>query len=114
MLELKDPSLLKQQAFIDGLWVSADSGETFAVTNPATGEELARIPQMGAAEAERAVLAAHRAFKPWKRKTAKERAELLQRWYALMLENQEDLARLLTAEQGKPLAEARGLSLIHI
>jgi len=108
MLELKDPSLLKQQAFIDGLWVSADSGETFAVTNPATGEELARIPQMGAAEAERAVLAAHRAFKPWKRKTAKERAELLQRWYALMLENQEDLARLLTAEQGKPLAEARG------
>ncbi|CAM3772288.1 Succinate-semialdehyde dehydrogenase [NADP(+)] GabD [Pseudomonas reidholzensis] len=108
MLVLNDPSLLKQHAFIDGQWVSADSGETFAVTNPATGETLAHIPQMGAAEAERAVLAAHRAFKQWKRQTAKARAELLQRWYALMLEHLEDLARLLTAEQGKPLAEARG------
>lgn len=108
MFNLNDPSLLKQQAYIDGRWLDADSSATFAVVNPATGEEIARVPQMGAAEAERAISAAHRAFKQWKRKTAKQRSELLQGWYALMLEHQEDLARLLTAEQGKPLAEARG------
>lgn len=108
MLNLNDPSLLKQLAYIDGQWLSADSGATLPVINPATGEEIARVPQMSATQAERAVIAAHRAFKLWKRKTAKERSELLLAWYALMLEHQEDLARLLTAEQGKPLAEARG------
>ncbi|KFK96220.1 MULTISPECIES: 3-sulfolactaldehyde dehydrogenase [unclassified Serratia (in: enterobacteria)] len=108
MLNLKDPSLLKELAYIDGQWVAADSGATFAVTNPATGEVIARVPQMGEAEAERAVVAAHNAFKQWKRKTAKQRSELLQGWYALMQENLDDLALILTAEQGKPLAEAHG------
>ena len=108
MIHLKDPSLFRQQAYIDGKWVGADDGQTFDVTNPATGEVIASVPQMGEAEAERAVVAAHKAFKQWKRKTAKERAELLQRWYALMQENLDDLAQILTAEQGKPLAEARG------
>jgi succinate-semialdehyde dehydrogenase/glutarate-semialdehyde dehydrogenase len=108
MLNLKDPSLLKQRAYIDGQWVAADSGATFEVTNPATGDVIARVPQMGEAEAERAVVAAHKALKQWKRKTAKQRSELLLGWYALMQENLDDLALILTAEQGKPLAEARG------
>jgi succinate-semialdehyde dehydrogenase/glutarate-semialdehyde dehydrogenase len=108
MMHLKDPSLFRQLAYLDGQWVGADNGQTFDVTNPATGEVIASVPQMGEAEAERAVVAAHRAFKQWKRKTAKERAEVLQRWYALMQENLDDLAQILTAEQGKPLAEARG------
>ncbi|MDE1164931.1 MAG: NAD-dependent succinate-semialdehyde dehydrogenase [Pseudomonas sp.] len=108
MLSLKDPSLFKQLAYIDGQWVGADSGATFDVTNPATGEVIAQVPQMGEAEAERAVVAAHKAFKQWKRKTAKQRAELLQAWYALMQANLDDLAHILTAEQGKPLAEAMG------
>ena len=108
MLNLKDSSLFKQLAYIDGQWVGADSGQTFDVTNPATGDVIARVPQMSAAEAERAVIAAHQAFKQWKRKTAKERSELLQAWYRLMQDNLDDLALILTAEQGKPLAEARG------
>lgn len=108
MLNLKDSSLFKQLAYIDGQWVGADSGATFDVTNPATGELIARVPQMGEAEAERAVIAAHKAFKQWKRKTAKERSELLQAWYSLMQDNLDDLALILTAEQGKLLAEARG------
>lgn len=108
MLNLKDSSLFKQLAYIDGQWVGADSGVTFDVTNPATGELIARVPQMGEAEAGRAVIAAHKAFKQWKRKTAKERSELLQAWHSLMQENLDDLALILTAEQGKPLAEARG------
>lgn len=108
MLNLKDSSLFKQLAYIDGQWVGADSGVTFDVTNPATGELIARVPQMGEAEAERAVIAAHKAFKQWKRKTAKERSGLLQAWYSLMQDNLDDLALILTAEQGKPLAEARG------
>ena len=108
MLNLKDSSLFKQLAYIDGQWVGADSGATFDVTNPATGELIARVPQMGEAEAEWAVIAAHKAFKQWKRKTAKERSELLQAWYSLMQDNLDDLALILTAEQGKPLAEARG------
>jgi succinate-semialdehyde dehydrogenase/glutarate-semialdehyde dehydrogenase len=108
MLNLKDPSLFRQMAYIDGQWVGADSGQTFEVTNPATGEVIAKVPQMGEAEAERAVVAAHKAFKQWKRKTAKQRSDVLQNWYALMQDNLDDLAQILTAEQGKPLAEARG------
>lgn len=108
MLNLKDPSLFKELAYIDGLWVAADDGTTFEVTNPATGQVIAKIPQMGSAEAERAVIAAHKAFKLWKRQTAKQRSELLMRWYNLMQENLDDLALILTLEQGKPLAEARG------
>ncbi|MFC4160236.1 NADP-dependent succinate-semialdehyde dehydrogenase [Chitinimonas lacunae] len=108
MLNLKDPSLLKQQCYIDGQWVAADSGATFEVTNPATGETLARVPRMGEAETRRAIEAAERAWPAWRAKTAKERATVLRKWYELILENQDDLAVLLTAEQGKPLAESRG------
>ena len=105
---LDDPSLLRDQAFIDGQWVDADSGETFAVENPATGETVADVACCGAAETRRAIEAAARAFEHWRHTTVKERAALLRRWFDLMMENQEDLARILTAEQGKPLAESRG------
>lgn len=108
MLALKDPSLFKTHAYVDGQWVSADNGETFPVTNPATGEVLAQVPMLGRAQTERAVLAAARAFDSWKRRPAKARAEVLMAWYQLIQHNLDDLARILTAEQGKPLAEARG------
>ncbi|WP_252346158.1 NADP-dependent succinate-semialdehyde dehydrogenase [Paludibacterium sp. B53371] len=108
MLNLKDPSLLRQQCYINGEWQDADNGATIEVTNPATGERLATVPKMGKCEAERAVAAAEKAFPLWKKKTAKERAAILRRWYDLMMANQEDLATILTAEQGKPLAEAKG------
>ena len=105
---LDDPSLLRDQAFIDGQWVNADSGETFVVDNPASGATVADVACCGAAETRRAIEAAARAFEHWRHTTVKERAALLRRWFDLMMENQEDLARILTAEQGKPLAEARG------
>ena len=107
-LHLTDPGLLRDQAFIDGQWVDADSGETFAVTNPASGETLADVACCGAAETRRAIEAAARAFETWRHTTVKERAALLRRWFDLMMDSQEDLAQILTAEQGKPLAEARG------
>jgi len=99
--------LLRRSAYVDGRWVEADSGETFAVTNPATGEVLAEVPRMGAAETRRALTAAERALPEWKSKTAKERARVLRRLADLMLEREDDLARLMVLEQGKPLAEAR-------
>jgi succinate-semialdehyde dehydrogenase/glutarate-semialdehyde dehydrogenase len=107
-LSLRDPSLFRQQGFIDGQWVDADSGETINVTNPATGAVLGTVPKLGAAETRRAVEAADRAWPAWRAKTAKERSAILRKWFNLMLENQEDLAVLMTAEQGKPLAEAKG------
>jgi len=107
-LALKDSGLLRSQVFIDGEWVEANSGESFAVTNPATGETVATVPRCGRAETRRAIEAAERAQKDWARRPAKERAVLLRRLFDLMMENQDDLARILTAEQGKPLAEARG------
>ena len=106
--ELTDPGLLRDQAYIDGQWVDADSGETFAVENPATGEVLAEVSCCGGAETKRAIDAAGRAFEQWRHTTAKERAVMLRRWFDLMMEAQEDLARMMTAEQGKPLFEARG------
>lgn len=108
MLNLKDPTLLKQQCYINGEWLNADNGETIPVTNPATGEIVAHVPKMGKAEAERAVAAAATAFKSWKKKTAKERSGFLRKWFDLMMANQDDLAQILTAEQGKPLSEAKG------
>jgi succinate-semialdehyde dehydrogenase/glutarate-semialdehyde dehydrogenase len=105
---MTDNLINKTQAYIDGQWVSSASGNCLAVFNPATGEHLADVPDMSADEASAAVEAAHRAFGSWKKTTAKERARLLRRWYELIMEHQEALARLLTAEQGKPLAEARG------
>ncbi|MBS0371596.1 MAG: NAD-dependent succinate-semialdehyde dehydrogenase [Proteobacteria bacterium] len=107
-MKLKDMSLLRQQAFIDGAWADALDGATHAVVNPATGAEIARVPDMGADETEQAIDAAARALPAWRARSAKDRAGLLRRWYELILANQEDLAVLMTCEQGKPLAEARG------
>ncbi|AXK38458.1 NAD-dependent succinate-semialdehyde dehydrogenase [Crenobacter cavernae] len=108
MLTLKDPSLLKTRCYLEGRWQDADSGRAFAVANPADGSTLAELPALGAAETLRALAAAEAAFPAWKRKSAKERAQILRRWFDLTMANQDDLARILTAEQGKPLAEARG------
>ncbi|CAG2134219.1 NAD-dependent succinate-semialdehyde dehydrogenase [Cupriavidus plantarum] len=108
MLELKDASLLKQLAYIDGQWVGADNGETLPVNDPATGEIIAEVPNLGAAETERAIASAEIAQKSWAAKTGKERAIILRRWFDLMIANTDDLAYLMTREQGKPLAEARG------
>jgi succinate-semialdehyde dehydrogenase/glutarate-semialdehyde dehydrogenase len=99
--------LLRRQAYLDGRWVDADSGATFPVVNPATGETLAEVPRMGAAETRRALADAGRALPEWKGRTAKSRAAILRRWADLMLEHEDDLARLMVLEQGKPLAEAR-------
>ncbi|AZP13942.1 NAD-dependent succinate-semialdehyde dehydrogenase [Undibacterium parvum] len=108
MLTLKDPSLFKQQAYINGQWCDAESGEKIAVNNPATGDILGHVPKMGASEANRAIANANAAWKPWRALLAKDRAAILRRWHGLMLENCEDLAIIMTAEQGKSLTEARG------
>jgi succinate-semialdehyde dehydrogenase/glutarate-semialdehyde dehydrogenase len=105
---LRRPDLLCQRAYLGGEWVEAESGRTFEVRNPARGDVIARIPDLGRAEIARAIDAAHAAQKPWAAKTGKERAKVLRRWYDLMMEHQEDLAVLMTAEQGKPLSESRG------
>ncbi|CAM5761230.1 NAD-dependent succinate-semialdehyde dehydrogenase [Bosea minatitlanensis] len=105
MLKLNDTSLLKAQCLIDGGW-TGDGVD--AVENPATGAVLAKVPRFGEAETTAAVEAAARAFKPWARKSAKERSQILRKWFGLIMANQEDLAQIMTAEQGKPLAEARG------
>lgn len=108
MPNLKDTSLLRQQAFIAGAWCDADDGQTIAVTNPANGETVASVPHMGAAETKRAIDAANAAWPAWRKLPAKERAAILRRWSDLMLENADDLALLMTLEQGKPLLEAKG------
>ena len=105
---LSDPSLLRMQCPIGDGWHDADAGATCEVTDPASGKVLGTVPDMGAAETRRAIEAASAAFPAWAARTARERAQVLHRLYQLMMEHQEDLARLLTAEQGKPLAEARG------
>jgi len=105
---LKEHSLFRQQACIDGQWVDADSGATQAVHNPADGSLLGQVPRMGATETRRAIAAAERALPSWRALTAAARAALLRRWFDLILQHQDDLARLMTLEQGKPLAEARG------
>jgi succinate-semialdehyde dehydrogenase/glutarate-semialdehyde dehydrogenase len=106
-LELKDTSLFKQQLFIDGHWVDSDKSETYPVFNPANGELVANMASGGAEETRKAIDSAHLAQKSWKQKTAKQRAVILRKWYELIIENQEDLARIMTIEQGKPLAESR-------
>ena len=107
-LSLRDPDLLRQRCPIGGQWRDADSGGTCEVTNPATGALLGTVPDMGQAETRQAIEAAHAAFPAWAKKTAKERAQILRRLYELMMAHQDDLAILMTAEQGKPLAEAKG------
>ncbi len=106
--ELKDARLFREACYVDGQWIQADSGGTLGVDNPATGEIIGRIPKLSGDETRRAIEAANRAFPAWSRKTAKERAAALRRWFDLMMASQEDLARLMTLEQGKPLAESRG------
>ena len=107
-MNLQDSSLFRQQCYIDGAWVDADEGATVDVTNPATGETIGTVPRMGADETRRAIEAANAAYPAWRGKTAKERAVVLRKWFELMLANQDDLAVLMTAEQGKPMAESRG------
>jgi succinate-semialdehyde dehydrogenase/glutarate-semialdehyde dehydrogenase len=107
-MQLKDKSLFRQQCYIDGAWVDADSGDTINVNNPATNDILGTVPKMGAAETRRAIEAANAAWPAWRAKTAKERADIIRRWFNLMLENQDDLGLLMTLEQGKPLPEAKG------
>jgi succinate-semialdehyde dehydrogenase / glutarate-semialdehyde dehydrogenase len=107
-MKLRDPDLLRTRAFIGGTWLDAANGATHTVVNPATREPIGTVPNMGAAETRRAIEAASQAFPAWAALTAKERAAILRRWYELLMANQEDLATLMTAEQGKPLAEAKG------
>jgi succinate-semialdehyde dehydrogenase/glutarate-semialdehyde dehydrogenase len=107
-MKLRDPDLLRTRAFIGGEWVNAAEGGTHPVLNPATREVIGTVPVMGAGETRRAIQAASGAFPGWAARTAKERAVILRRWYELLMANQEDLATLMTAEQGKPLAEAKG------
>jgi len=108
MLKLNDPSLLREQCFINGEWRAADDASTITVHNPATGEALGRVPHMGQAETARAIDAASAAWPAWRKKTARERSTILRKWNDLMLENADDLALIMTAEQGKPLAESKG------
>ncbi|WP_036024483.1 NADP-dependent succinate-semialdehyde dehydrogenase [Paraburkholderia dilworthii] len=107
-LTLKDPALLKTHAYLAGEWQGADDGATLQVTNPATGELIATVPRMGTTETRRAIDAANAAWPAWRATTAKQRAVILRKWHDLMLENADDLALILTTEQGKPLAEAKG------
>ncbi|HFP7025395.1 TPA: NAD-dependent succinate-semialdehyde dehydrogenase [Acinetobacter baumannii] len=107
-MQLNNPSLLKQQSYIDGVWVDAVDKKSFAITNPATGESIATVPSVSAAQVEQAVEAAEKALATWKLTTSKERSALLRKWFNLIVENQEDLAVILSTEQGKPLTESRG------
>ncbi len=107
-MPITDPNLVREQCYINGQWVDADSGDTMDVTNKATGEVLGTVPKMGTDETRRAIEAANAALPAWRAKTAKERAVILRKWFELMMENQQDLATLMTAEQGKPMAESMG------
>jgi succinate-semialdehyde dehydrogenase/glutarate-semialdehyde dehydrogenase len=106
--KLTDPKLYRTQCYIDGAWTDADDKSTLTVLNPADGTVVGTVPRMGAAEARRAIEAAHAAWPAWRAKTAKERSAILRKWFELMMQHQEDLALLMTTEQGKPLAESRG------
>ena len=107
-IELKDSALFREACYINGEWVGAGSNETMDVTNPATGEVLGTVPRLGVEETRRAIEAANDAWPAWRARTAKDRAAVLRRWYELMVDNQDDLARMMTAEQGKPLKESMG------
>ncbi|MCY4012628.1 MAG: NAD-dependent succinate-semialdehyde dehydrogenase [Gammaproteobacteria bacterium] len=107
-IHLNDAALFREQCYVDGEWIDADTGVAFDVTDPATGQAIGTVPAFGRAETRRAIEAANAAYPAWRALTAKERAGLLRRWYEEMLEHQEDLAIIMTAEQGKPLAESRG------
>ncbi len=108
MLELKDARLLRQAALIDGEWLPAAGRANVAVIDPATGADIGHVPDCSAAETGRAIAAAEAAWPDWRKRTGHERAALLERWYALVIDNLDDLARIMTAENGKPFAEAQG------
>jgi succinate-semialdehyde dehydrogenase / glutarate-semialdehyde dehydrogenase len=108
VVSLQDPKLFRQACYIDGAWIDTSAHGSIDVDNPATGDVVGRVPRLGRAETRAAIDAAARAFPAWRRKTAKERAAVMRRWFDLMLASQEDLARLMTTEQGKPIAESRG------
>jgi len=110
-MQLRDPGLFREQAFIGGAWLAADSAATVAITNPATADILARVPDIGVAETRRTIEAAQAAWPAWRALTAKQRGAILRSWYELIVANADDLALLMTSEQGKPLAEARGEAL---
>ena len=107
-LDLKDPSLFTDKAYVAGEWISAPDGKTMTISDPFDGSLLARVPDLGVDTLRRAIDAAHDAQKLWAKKTVKERAQVLRRWYDLVIANADDLALILTSEQGKPLAEAKG------
>jgi succinate-semialdehyde dehydrogenase/glutarate-semialdehyde dehydrogenase len=107
-LRLADPDLFREQDYVGGEWIGADDGKTVEVANPATGAVLGAVASVGALETRRAIEAAHAAWPAWRAKTAKERAAVLRKWFELMLANQDDLAKIMTAEQGKPLPESKG------
>ena len=107
-MHIQDRNLLRQQCYINGEWVDADNGATLEVTNPASQETIGTVPKLGATETRRAIDAAAAALPAWRDKTSKERANILRKWYELMMTNQEDLAIIMTSEQGKALAESRG------
>jgi len=107
-LELADPSLLRSSCYIDGKWVDAADGKTIDVTDPATGAHIGSVPSLTSEDVRGAIGAANAAWPAWRSKTGKERANIMRRWFDLMMANQEDLARIMTVEQGKPLAESRG------
>jgi len=107
-MELNDPTLLRSQAFVGGMWIDADSGKTFEVRDPATGDLIGTVADVGSEETSRAITAADAAFTSWRVLTAKQRSDILRRWYELIMENREDLAQLMANEMGKPITEARG------
>jgi succinate-semialdehyde dehydrogenase / glutarate-semialdehyde dehydrogenase len=107
-MKLGDPKLLRSQCYVNGQWLDAADGRTTLVHNPATGAPLGSVPQLDGAATRRAIEAAAAAFPAWAAQTARQRAVVLRRWFELMMANQDDLAQLMTAEQGKPLAEAAG------
>ena len=107
-MKLNNPELLRTQSYIDGKWVDAPDGAEFAVDNPATGSNIAHVSNLGAKQAEQAIAAASRAFPAWRARTAKERSNILRKWFDLIIANTDDLARIMTLEQGKPFAEAKG------
>ncbi|MDX6750841.1 NAD-dependent succinate-semialdehyde dehydrogenase [Geminicoccaceae bacterium 1502E] len=107
-VQLKDPALFREQCYVDGAWIDGDSGKTVSVSDPATGEQIGTVPSLEIGQVREAIAAAERALPAWRAKTAKERSAILRRWFELMIEHQDDLAYLMTREQGKPLAESKG------
>ena len=107
-MDIANKKLFKQQCFIDGEWINSEKNETINVNNPATNEIIGNVPNCGKQETTKAILAAEKSWKEWKSKTSKERSIILKKWYRLIEDNHEDLAKIMTIEQGKPMAESRG------